>query len=166
MEIGPSAVPTSSTLYGSPSASNRLRASVGGNLLAPPLATFLELAPDLFLDPRQILLADRLREFEVVVEPVVDRRADGDLHAGVKAPYRLREQVCRGVAEDRERIGIVLVTCREDLDRLAVLEGQPQVLHPPVRTDEDGLVRELRPDRTCGIEPRRAGGKFEFGAVG
>ena len=70
------------------------------------------------------------------------------------------------VAQDRERIRIVLVTRREDLDRLAVFEGQPQIPHPSIRTDEYGFVRELRPDRTRSVEPSGAGGKFEFGAVG
>ena len=70
------------------------------------------------------------------------------------------------VAQDREGIRIVLVTRREDLDRLAVFEGQPQILHAPIRTDEDGLVRELRPDRTRSVESSGAGRKFEFGAVG
>src|SRR5438309_1850484 len=55
---------------------------VRGDLLSGPLATLLELTPDLFLDPGQVLLADRLGELEVVVEAVLDRGADRDLHAG------------------------------------------------------------------------------------
>ena len=104
----------------------------------------------------EVLLADRLGELEVVVEAVLDRRADGDLHARVEAPDGLGEQVRGRVAEDVERVGIVLVAGREDLDRLAVLERQPQVLDAAVRADEDGLLGQLRPDRARGVEARRA----------
>src|SRR5581483_8691449 len=48
---------------------------VAGNLLARPLATLGELAVDFGLDPLQVLLADRLREVEVVVEAILDRRS-------------------------------------------------------------------------------------------
>jgi hypothetical protein len=72
----------------------------------------------------------------------------------------------RRVAQHVERIGVVLVTRREDLDRLTVLERKPQVLDAPVRADEHSLLGELRPDRACGVEPRRALGKFQFGVVG
>src|SRR5262249_11121226 len=59
---------------------------LGRDLLAVPRAPFRELAVDLVLDPLERLLADRLRELEVVVEAVLDRRADRDLRSGVEAP--------------------------------------------------------------------------------
>ncbi len=62
---------------------------VARDLLAAPLATLGELAADLLLDPLEVGLVDRLRELEVVVEAVLDRRADGDLHAGIEPPHRL-----------------------------------------------------------------------------
>jgi hypothetical protein len=109
---------------------------------------------------------DRLRELEVVVEPVLDRRADRDLDARIEAPHGLGEQMRRRVAQDGEGVGIVLVARRQDLNRLAVLERQAQVLDVSVRAHEHRLLGELRPDRACGVEPRRAVGKFEFGLVG
>src|SRR6266516_2530398 len=138
----------------------------GGDLLTPPLASLGQLAVDLLLDPRQILLADRLRKLEVVVEAVLDRRADRDLHAGVEAPHSLGEQVRGRMAQHRERVGIVLVARRQDLDRLAVIERQPEILDAPVRTYEHRLLGELRTDRARRVEPRRAVGKLEFGVVG
>ncbi len=58
-------------------------ARLGGRYLLPaPFPALGELARDLRLDLREILLADRLRELEVVVEAVLDRRADGDLDPG------------------------------------------------------------------------------------
>ena len=136
------------------------------NLLTLPGAALLQLALDLRLDLLERVFADRLRELEVVVEAVLDRRADRDLRAGVETPDRLGEQVRRRVAEDVERIRVLGVARREDLDRLPVLERQPEVLHLPVRAHEDGLLGELGADGGGRVETRRAVGKFEFGRVG
>ena len=50
--------------------------------LPGPRAAFVQFAADLRLDAREVLLVDRLRELEVVVEAVLDRRADRDLTPG------------------------------------------------------------------------------------
>ena len=70
------------------------------------------------------------------------------------------------MTEHCERVRVVLVPRRQDLDRLSVLEREAQVLHAAVRADEHGLLRELRPNRARGVEARRAVGKFEFRLVG
>ena len=93
---------------------------VGRDLLALPGAALLQLAPDLGLDPLEILLANRLGELEVVVEAVLDRRADRDLHARIEPAHGLGEQVRGRVPQHRERVRIVLVARGQDLDRLAV----------------------------------------------
>src|SRR5579862_1823751 len=126
---------------------------LGGDLVARPLAALGELPLDLGLDPLQVVLVDRLREVEVVVEAVLDRRPDGDLHARVEAPDRLGEEVRARVAQDGERIGIVAVARRQDLDRLAVCERQAQVAHVAVRADEHRLLCELGPDRAGRLQP-------------
>ena len=90
------------------------------HLVARPLASFLQLTVDLSFDSLEILLLDRLGEVEVVVEAVLDRWSDRDLHAGVEPAHRLGEQMRGGVAQDVERVGIVLVARRQDLDPLAV----------------------------------------------
>ena len=154
-------------MYGSPSASKRARASSARDLLARPLAALGELAADLLLDPLEVVLADRLRELEVVVEAVLDRRADRDLHARVEPPHRLGEQVRGRVAQDVERVRIVLVARGQDLDRLRrPSSGSRRSCTTPVRADEHGLLGELRPDRARGVEPGRAVGKFELGLIG
>ena len=81
-------------------------ASSARDLLARPLAALGDLALDLRLDPLEVGLGDRLGELEVVVEAVLDRRPDRDLHARVEPPHRLGEQVRRGMAEDVERVGV------------------------------------------------------------
>ena len=132
------------------------------DLLAAPLAPFLQLAAHLVLDLREVGLGDRLGELEVVVEAVLDRRADRDLHARIEPPHRLREQVRRGVPQHVERVRIARVAGGEQLDPLAVAKRQPQVLHGTVGANEHRLLGELRPDRARSVEPRRAVGQFEL----
>ena len=139
---------------------------VARDLLALPLAALGELAADLLLDPLEVGLVDRLRELEVVVEAVLDRRADGDLHARIEPPHRLGEQVRRRVAEDVERVRVVAVARREDLDLAAVRERQPQVLDVAVRAHEHRLLGELGADGARGVEPRRAFRQLELRLVG
>src|SRR5215217_7163148 len=66
---------------------------VARDLPALPRPTLLELSQHLRLDPLELLLGDRLRELEVVVEAVLDRGPDRDLDARIEAADRLREQV-------------------------------------------------------------------------
>ncbi len=164
--MSPSAVPTSSTLYGSPSASKRATASSRRALAPLPAPALLQLAPNLGLDLLEILLADRLRKLEVVVEAVLDRRPDRDLDPGVEAAYGLGEQVRRRMAQNRERVRVLAVARRQELDPRTLGERQAQVLDAPVGADEHGLLGELRPDRAGSVEPGRAGGKLELGVVG
>jgi len=139
---------------------------LGVDILALPAAALLQLAADLFLDLLQRVLADGLGKLEVVVEAVVDRRADGDLGPWVEAANGLGEQVRGGMAQDVERVGIVLVAGREDLDPLPIGERRTHVLDVAVRPDEDGLLGELRSDRARGVEAGRALGQLELGVVG
>ena len=137
-----------------------------GDLLALPRAALLELAQDLGLDPLEVLLADRLRELEVVVEAVLDRRPDRNLHARVEPAHRLGEQVRGRVAQHRERVRVVGVPRRQDLDRLPVRERQAEVLDRPVLADQHRLLGELRADCARGVEPGRTVGKFQFARIG
>jgi hypothetical protein len=134
--------------------------------LAAPLPPLGDLVADLVLDPLERLLPDRLGELEVVVEAALDRRPDRDLHAGVEAADRLGQQVRRRMAQDVKGVGVVLVSRRQDLDLLAVLERQAKVLYVSVRADQNRLLGELRADRGSGVEARSAVGKFKLGRVG
>ena len=153
-------------MYGSFSSRKRWRASARGDLAPLPAAAFLQLAPDLVLDLLQVGFGDRLREVEVVVEAVLDRRADRDLDARVEPAHRLGQQVRGGMAQDVERVRVGGVAHGEDLDVCALDQRRAQVLHLAVGPDQDRLLGELRPDRTRGVEPGRAVGKFELGIVG
>ena len=70
------------------------------------------------------------------------------------------------MAQDVERVGVVLVARGQDLNPVTVGEGLPEVANVPVRADEDRLLREFRADGTGGVETRRALGKFQLRVVG
>src|SRR5262249_1773334 len=106
---------------------------LGRDLFARPLTALVELPLDLRLDRLERLFADRLRELEVVVEAVLDRRADRDLRPRVEPAHGLGEEVRRRMAQDVKRVGIVRVARRQDLDRLPVLERQANILDAAVR---------------------------------
>ena len=72
----------------------------------------------------------------------------------------------RRVAEHVERVRIVLVTRGEDLDPLAVLKRQPQVLDASVGAYEHRFLGESLTNRARGVEPGRAVGQFERRVVG
>ena len=139
---------------------------VGRDLLALPRAALGELAVHLGLDRLEVGVVDRGREVEVVVEAVLDRRPDRHLDAGVEPTHGLGEQVRGRVAEHGERVRILRVARRQDLELGAVRERQPQILRHPVGLDEHRLLGELRPDRAGGVEPARAVGQLELGRVG
>ena len=107
---------------------------VGRDLVAVPGAAFGQLALHLGLDRLEVGVVDRSRELEVVVEAVLDRRPDRDLDARVEAAHGLGEQVRRRVAEHRERVRVLRVARRQDLERRAVRQragGDPAGLRRP-----------------------------------
>ena len=57
---------------------------------------FMTAGQDLFhplFDPLDIVVADRLRQFKIVVKAVLDRRADGDLCLREAFQHRLRQHM-------------------------------------------------------------------------
>ena len=135
---------------------------VARDLLALPDAALLDLPLDLVLEPLEVGLGDGLGELEVVVEAVLDRRADRDLRPREKPARGLGEEVRGRVAQDVEGVGVVLVPRGQDLDPLAVGDGQPQVTDSAVRAQQNRLFGELRADRARCVEARRAVRKFEL----
>ena len=58
------------------------------------------------LDPREVVGRERLVEIEVVVEAVLDGRADRVPRSGEQVAHRLRHHVRGGVAQDTEAVGL------------------------------------------------------------
>ncbi len=149
-------------MYGSRFLREALCARPRGRSLALPYAALLNLPLDLVLEPLQVGLGDGLGELEVVVEAVLDRRPDRDLRPREKPARGLGEEVRGRVAQDVEGVGVVLVPNGQDLDPLAVGDGQPQVADRAVRAQQNRLFGELRADRARRVEARRAVRKFEL----
>ncbi len=120
----------------------------------------------LLLDRREVRLGDRdaVREVEVVVEAVLDRRADRDLHARVELHDRGREDVRRVVADEVERVLPALG--RDDLQRGAVVERPREVAHLAVDPDGERRAGEPGADRGGRVGAGGAIGKVELRAVG
>ena len=120
-------------------------------------------------------------QLEVVVEAVLDGRADGVLGARPEAQDGLRHDVRGGVAQDLERLGVVGLE-RDDGERVAVVERRgdvdearlgggasgASVRRAPRRghAARDGGLRQSRADRRRRVVHGRAVVEFERGAVG
>jgi hypothetical protein len=79
------------------------------------------------LDRREVAVgdADAVGEVEVVVEAVLDRGADRDLHAGIELHHRGRQDVGRVMAYEVQRV--LPAAVGDDLDRLVGLERPGEV---------------------------------------
>ncbi len=117
------------------------------------------------LDSRQVRLrrAKSVGELEVVVEALLDRRADRDLGARPQVEHGGGQDMGAVVAKDLER----LRTARgEDLDPLPVGQRHCQVADLTVHPDREGVLRQARADRRRGVGAGRALLELERGLVG
>ena len=119
---------------------------------------------------REVGVGDRdaLGELEVVVEAVLDRRADRDLHARVELHHRGREHVGGVVADERQCLVALL---RDDRDLRPVGQLAAEVADLPglagvADGDRQGGAREARADRRRGVGAGRAVLELEGRAVG
>ncbi len=126
---------------------------VSRDLLARPAAAFGDLTPHLLLDRSKVVLGDRLRELEVVVEAVGDRGSDRDLDTGMEPQDGLREQVRGRVPQYREGVGVLRVPRRQELDLLSVRERKAKV---PRRRRSRGRAPPARRASGRSRAPRRA----------
>ena len=95
------------------------------------------------LERVQVLRHERGLDVEVVVEPVLDRRADAELGVGEQLLHRLRQHVRGGVPQD---VAAVLAVDRHalDLGAAAQLVGQvAQLAVDPRRHHRGGVGEEL-----------------------
>ena len=115
--------PISSSLYGSSASSSRA-VLVGDHAAGEALPALLDLL-HLLLDGLEVLGRERLLDVEVVVEAVLDRRADAQLGLGEELLHGLRHDVRGGVAQD---VQAVLGGDLDRLDLVAVRELVREVL--------------------------------------
>ena len=106
-----------------------------GHVLALERLVGLDVLAHLLLDALEVGVGDlhALGELEVVVEAVLDRRADRDLHARVELHHRGGEHVRGVVADQPERVVPALV--RDDLDRARRRRAGAEVAQLAVHLD-------------------------------
>ena len=98
------------------------------------------------LDGREILGAERLVACEIVIEAILDRRADRHLRAGMQRLHRLRQHMRRIVPDHAERVRIA-----------AGDEHHPRIALDPPR-EIHGLPIDLHGQRGT-RQPRSYGGR-------
>src|SRR5450759_1683889 len=125
----------------------------------------------LLLDAPEVGVGDGLGELEVVVEAILDGRADGVLGAGDQAQDGLRHDVRRGVPQHVDGVGVVALE-RDDVDAVASVQrgGDLDEAGDAGRggghAARDGGFRQSRADRRRRIDHGRAVGEFQGGAIG
>ena len=107
-----------------------------GNVLRGQLAHF-------GLDFFEVLGRERLLAHEFVEESVVDRRADAELHVGIKLEHGGGEQMRRGMAEHLHRVGIFRGQDRK-LD--AVVERLRKIDELAIGARDQRVLGEARAD--------------------
>jgi hypothetical protein len=113
----------------------------------------LDVLAHLLLEAIELGVGERdvLGELEVVVEAVLDRRADRDLHAGIELERRGGQDVGRVVADEPEgRLAVAaLALGRDDANAVAVVQRRREVLHVVgvVDAHRERHARQARADR-------------------
>ncbi len=115
------------------------------------------------LDRREVLGRERLGAVEVVVEAVLDHRADGDLRAGPEPLHRLGQHVRRVVADELEGSGVL---AREELELGVGVERVGEVGEHAVAHHGDGALGEAGRDGFRDVEAGDAGLERTGVAVG
>jgi len=93
------------------------------------------------LEPLEVGVGDghALRELEVVVEAVLDRRADRDLGAGIEVQHSGGQHV-RGVVADQ--VQRLVVALGDDRHLVAVRERPREVAHLAADLDRERRARQ------------------------
>ena len=115
------------------------------------------------LDPLEVLRGEGLVPVEVVVEAVLDRRADGDLGAGEKVLHRLGEHM-RGVVPDQFKRFRVLAG--DEADGGVAVEHGGEVGELAVHAHGDGGLGEAGADGGRHLRARDRTVEAAHGSVG
>ena len=115
------------------------------------------------LELLEVLGREGRRDLEVVVEAVVDGRAEADLRVGAQPSHRRGEDVRGRVAQHRERVGIAL---GEDAERAAAPQRRHEILDLAVHRDGDRGHEQPLADRAHDVGRERAGRHHARGPVG
>ncbi len=114
-------------------------------------------------DLRQIVGRERLFPGEVVIEAVVDHRADGDLRAGIELLHRLGHDMGRVVADELERLRVL---ARDDADRGVALDRRGKVVELAVELDRHRLLGKRLGDGLGDVAARDSRFEVARGTIG
>ena len=119
--------------------------------------------PHLLLDLFEVLGRERSGAVEIVIEAVVDGRADAELGFGIQFQHGRGQQVGGGVAVDLERLGIL---GGQDLERGVLFDGAGEVEHLAIDLGHDGRVGQPGADAPGDIDGTGLGRDGLFTPVG
>ncbi len=117
----------------------------------------------LLLDGREVLGRERLVAEEVVIEPVLDHRPDGDLGPGPERLHRLRQHVGAIVADQLEAAPVI---AGEKLDARVALDRIGEIGDDALERHRHRALGERRRDALGDVETGCAVGIVPTGAVG
>ena len=148
-----------SALYFSPIDSKKFDGFVAGHHLSMHRQVLLHDLGHLLLDGGEVFRREGPLVGEVVVEAVLDHRADGDLRAGEQLLHRLRHQVRGRVAQDVEALGALR---RDDRELGVGLDAVAGVDQLAVDLAGERGAREPRRRSTCAISATVTGPGNDF----
>ena len=138
-------------------------ASVARQLAALERLVGLDVLGHPLLDPGQVLLARAaVRELDVVVEAIGDRRPDRDLRVGPEVEHRLGQHVSGVVANQLQRLGAL---SGDDLDRSPSSNGAERSRSSPSTLSASAAFARPGPIAGRGVGAGRPGLELELGAI-
>ena len=117
----------------------------------------------LLLDRGKVFRRERLVAEEVVIEAVLDHRADGDLRARPQRLHGLRQHMRAVMPDQFQRARIV---AGDEFDFRVLLDRIVEVGEVAVERHRHRALGERRRDALGDVEAGDAVGEFAFGAVG
>ncbi len=119
--------------------------------------------PHLGLERLEILGCERLLDFEVVIEAVVDGGTETDLRVGTQPAHRRREHMRSRMAQHLQRARILL---GDDRECPALPQRRYEVLDLPVNRDGDGRQQQAGADGGHDVLGEGARRDLSDGAIG
>ena len=115
------------------------------------------------LDNRQVVRREGLVTGKVVIEAVLDDRADGDLRAGIELLHRFRHDMGGVVTDECQRLGII---AGEDADGRIGFDWLGEIAELAVERNCHRLLGKRLGDLLRHLASRDAGLEIAFGTVG
>ena len=117
----------------------------------------------LLLDGLEVIGGEGRLAIKVVIETVLDHRADGDLRARIKRLHRLGQHMGAIVADELERAGILAA---DEFDFGVLMDGIGEIDHRAIQRHGDGALGERGGDGFGDLEAGDARRELTLRAIG